>query len=594
MLTINTNTAAQFAGRMFSATKNGLDQSLERLSSGLRINSAADDAAGLAISNRMTAQIRGVNQASRNINDGISLLQTAEGALQEVTTLIQRGRELAVQAGNGHLSDSDKTSIQAEIEQIKQEVNRIGNTTTFNGQFILRASSGSGNSVTQDKLDVQDGLRSGWLRNAEQMIIDAYGLTGNGGDMTVIFEEDSGDGRVAWVSNSFNTTTREAVTQELHIDLSDFTPVSDADGGTAPYYNDRIIAHEMVHAVMGVTMNAYSATGPTATDSMPTWFHEGAAELIQGADERLLGAIEGQIAGGQTLDQAIASIADSLGEAWGSGNDIRLNEQYASAFVAARFLHDEIKSAGGTGMDELMGLLSANKGVETYDLDEALAAIQTAHTDFAYNSVNSFVTAFTGATGEAYMKNMYTSGDLHNEDTGAILGLDADGGAVLTARSVVPNGAPYEEDPLVGFNTLWQEELKLTSEGGTQLAFQVGANAGERLDVSVQGVSAQSLNIDDIDVSQNAAQALLKFDRALEVIDENRGVLGAQMNRMEHAMSVLANTGENLTAARSRILDADIAFETAQLTKKNILQQAAISMLTQAQASPEMALRLLS
>ena len=133
MLTINTNVHSLFGNRMLAAGRMNLDRSMERLSSGLRINSAQDDASGLAISDRMTAQIRGLNQASRNINDGISLLQTAEGAMQEVTNLLQRGRELAVQAGSDALSDSDRKSLQAEVNQIKQEIDRIGRDTTFNG-----------------------------------------------------------------------------------------------------------------------------------------------------------------------------------------------------------------------------------------------------------------------------------------------------------------------------------------------------------------------------------------------------------------------------------------------------------------------------
>ena len=165
MLTIKTNTNALFAARSLLGTQNGLQTSMERLSTGLRINSAADDASGLAISNRMTAQIRGLNQATRNMNDGISLIQTAEGAMQEVVNLLQRGRELAVQSGNDTNSSSDLESIQAEINQIIQEIDRIGGNTSFNGQFILKADSGAVDLTAQDKQDVEDGLRSGWLRN---------------------------------------------------------------------------------------------------------------------------------------------------------------------------------------------------------------------------------------------------------------------------------------------------------------------------------------------------------------------------------------------------------------------------------------------
>lgn len=592
MLTINSNSNSLFANRTFSSGQSKLENSMKRLSSGLRINSASDDASGLAISDRMTSQIRGLNQAVRNINDGISLLQTAEGAMQEATNLLQRGRELAVQSGSTALSASDKQSLQAEINQIKSEINRIGNSTSFNGQFILKPdSSSSSGSLAQDKLDVQNSLRTGWLRNTEQMIIDGFGLQGIGSDITISYETDSGNDFVAWVTNGFNSFTREAVNQELHIDLSDFTPVSSEDGGTAPYYNDRIIAHEMVHAVMGVTMNALD---------LKNWFQEGSAELIQGGDERLLGAINNQLAGnGGDVDAAINDLVATMDfstTVWNDGSDpTLLNEQYATAYVATRFLHDAIKTAGGTGFDELMGLLSANKEDNSYALDEALADIKAAHSSFAYSDENSFINAFTAANGAGfdYMKDMYTSGDLNNADTGAIGGLDADGGEIKTATSIVPNGARYEEDPLIGFSTTW-EEVSLRSETATNLSMQLGANSGESIFISTIGISSSNLNIDDVDITSNSAMAIVKFDQAIGLIDENRGQMGAQMNRLEHAMLVASNTVENLSTARSRILDVDIAQETSQMTRQNIIQQASVSMLSQAAITQQLALKLLS
>lgn len=137
---INTNIASLNAQRNLNSSQAGLDTALQRLSSGLRINSAKDDAAGLAIASRMTSQINGLDQAARNALDGISLAQTAEGGLQTVGDLLQRMRQLAVQAANGTNSSTDRASIQAEVSQLEQEVNRVANTTQFNGQNILDGS----------------------------------------------------------------------------------------------------------------------------------------------------------------------------------------------------------------------------------------------------------------------------------------------------------------------------------------------------------------------------------------------------------------------------------------------------------------------
>ncbi|MBP8037560.1 MAG: flagellin, partial [Desulfobulbus sp.] len=139
-LTINTNVASLNAQRNLAKSQGDLATSMQRLSSGLRINSAKDDAAGLAISDRMTAQIRGLNQAARNANDGISLAQTAEGAMQESTNILQRVRELAVQAANATNSASDRASLQAEVSQLLSELDRIATSTTFNNLTILDGS----------------------------------------------------------------------------------------------------------------------------------------------------------------------------------------------------------------------------------------------------------------------------------------------------------------------------------------------------------------------------------------------------------------------------------------------------------------------
>ncbi len=136
-LTINTNVASLNAQRNLGTSQSALSKSMQRLSSGLRINSAKDDAAGLAISDRMTAQIRGLNQAARNANDGISLAQTAEGALQETTNILQRMRELAVQSANDTNTSSDRTSLQAEVSSLIAEIDRIAETTSFNGKVLL-------------------------------------------------------------------------------------------------------------------------------------------------------------------------------------------------------------------------------------------------------------------------------------------------------------------------------------------------------------------------------------------------------------------------------------------------------------------------
>ena len=180
-LTINTNMMSLNAQRRLGGAQSDMATTVQRLSSGLRINSAKDDAAGLAISERFTSQIRGLNQAVRNANDGVSLMQTAEGALQSVTASLQRIRELAVQAANDTNSASDRQAIQAEVTRLAQEIDRTGRTTQFNGMDVFDRSDAS---VVGDEnlLSVFDGLTSAgsWLESSENLIRSYFGLQGDG------------------------------------------------------------------------------------------------------------------------------------------------------------------------------------------------------------------------------------------------------------------------------------------------------------------------------------------------------------------------------------------------------------------------------
>ncbi len=164
---------------------------------------------------------------------------------------------------------------------------------------------------------------------------------------------------------------------------------------------------------------------------------------------------------------------------------------------------------------------------------------------------------------------------------------------MLTAETVVPNGATYDEDPMTGFNTIW-EDLSLETDVASTITLQVGTEARQSIDVSTMGVSVETLNIDDVDIAVNYDLAIVKFDEALRLVDSSRGEIGAQMNRLEVAAAVAVNMSENLSAARSRILDADIAQETSAMTRQSILEQASVSMLAQAGSAPQLALQLLS
>lgn len=566
-LTVNTNVVALTTGRHLAGVESGLGTSLQRLSSGLRINSAKDDAAGLAITERFTSQIRGLNQAVRNANDGLSLLQTAEGGMSGVAASLQRIRELAVQAANSTNSASDRQAIQAEINQLAAEIERTGQTTEFNGQKVFDQSPASrvGDLV---KLAIYDGLTSvgSWLENSEQLIYRYFGLKANGATLDIRYSGYSDPDVLAYVQPQGGAGAGGRFNDILlQMDLADFTPPNLPNGGTPPYYNDRIIAHEMVHAVMANTTN-----WPDLTAAANLWFVEGTAEFIHGAEERVASDLA---AAGGDADALAAAINGPVNTAF-----------YSASYAAVRYLHEQVKATGGAGIKDVLTYLNNNLGST---LDAAISAA----TQGAYANANAFKAAFsTAGVGGAFISGF----DLTNEDTGAIGGLDVDGEAVRTATSVIPNvGGRSGANATDGFTEKYEDIAK---GGGVApaLAFQVGANANQTIETRVGAMNLGAMGLrGTLDVTQSSAQVIVAVDRALEYLNGERAVIGAQQSRLEATINNLQISSENLSASRSRIQDADFAAETTQLVRQQILQQVGTAIAAQANQTPALALLLL-
>jgi len=576
-LSLNTNVASLNAQRNLNASQGALGKSLQRLSSGLRINSAADDAAGLAISDRMTTQVRGLNQAVRNANDGISMLQTTDAALGTVTDSLRRIRELAVQAANATNSDSDRAAIQREITELTREVDRIGRTTTFNGRNVFDQST---RSVVgdRDQLAVIDGLKSGWLSAAENLVREYYGIEAQGNAISIQLTgfTDGAGGTLARVTAAVGGSgTGSNIT--LQIDMSDFVPANPPNGGSGPVFNDRILAHEMTHAVMDATMNVGSMFA-----NNQQFFLEGTAELIHGGDERLYSDLvrlgSGTAANG--IDDVV-SMVDDWGTTWNSSS-----EAYSAAYAGMRYLDAEIKAAGGEGIKDITTYLAADP---SRTLDQALANASSGR----FSGFADFKADFQ-ADGAAFIGDLLSSGQLTDADTGAIGGANASGGPVRTADSVIPNAASRSgDDQLAGFKESWQQVAAGGAMGPAQ-ALQIGSEAGQTLDIRTFAMNGMALDIMDADVVTNPNQVIAKMDRALAYINARRADLGAQLNRLDSVIANLSTNAESLTASRSRVQDTDFAQETANLTRAQILQQAGTAMVAQANTTPQLVLRLLS
>lgn len=479
-ITINTNVASLNAQRNLSASQTNLAKSMQRLSSGLRINSAKDDAAGLAISDRMTSQIRGLNQATRNANDGISLAQTAEGAMQESTNILQRMRELAVQSANDTNTASDRQSLQAEVSQLISELDRIANTTSFNGQKLL------------------DGSFSG----------ASFHVGANAGetiDFGVASTKAKNIGNVAQGTSDMATGVSDAAAADITIKLGD---------GDAQVVRS---SAEFAHTTDTTYRGADSAYAKAAA--------------INGS------GITGLVADAST--EAIVTLGATT---------VTLDE-------------DESYTLAVNGVEVFSSTLENN--------GDAAADTATVSIDDVVSGINQ-----------------------KSNETGVTAAINDDGALVLTAADGRNIETKETGDVMVDTTTdPFRGTISLTADKSIELDGTVADIGFTATTFAVD--TSKGVNVVDISTREGANEAMLRLDAAISAIDSSRGDLGAVQNRFESTIANLQNISENISAARSRILDADIAQETSKMTSQNILQQAGVSILAQANQAPQLALSLL-
>ncbi|GIK33536.1 MAG: flagellin [Gammaproteobacteria bacterium] len=475
---INTNVLSLNAQRNLSRSDSTLQTALQRLSSGLRINSAKDDAAGLAIANRFTTQIRGLNQAVRNANDGISLAQTAESALDELTNNLQRIRELAVQAANSTNSASDRAALDQEVQQRLAEVNRIASQTSFNGQKVLDGSFGSaqfqvGANVGETiQVNLTTGVRAdqlGQIATSTGTAVSANALTD--GSVTIA------------VGNNAAVQIRASTA-----------------GSQAGQTSDS--AYAKLQAINGAGVSGLTATATNVTS--------GTFSTVSSAG------------GTSTYNLTINGVAIYSG----TGN-IADGGSLTAADVAAQ-----------------VNLFSAQTGVSA--------------------SVSGTTFTLTAADG----RNVVVAESIANA-TGT-----ASGTGIAAAQ----------EGTLRGTLTLSASENITLGGAPTDIGF-----------AGVTSIAKDTTTLSTVAVTSVSAAntAIQRVDAALTSVSSLRSQFGAIQNRFESTISNLQAVAENLTASRSRIQDADFAAETAALTKAQILQQAGVAVLAQANAAPQVVLGLL-
>lgn len=569
-LIINTNIAALNAQRQLVQSGNEMSQAMERLASGRRVNTARDDAAGLAISNRQTSQIRGLNQAIRNANDGVSLIQTAEGALDEVTNILQRMRELAIQSANGIYSDVDRATLDAEVQQLKAEVDRIALSTTFNGQPLL---DGSLSNVA-----LQVGSEANEIIDLEIQGFSASSLGSNSGDY------------VSEVSTGLTAFTTLAGGDELEINdvaIGSLTSASnvnelltllngDLDGKGAQ-------ASTLVSVVADTAGNGVIPDGSafvlTLTDG------EGNDQVYRISDTSSLDELVSKVNSETAVDAKVNSDGKLVltavnAETLTITTDVTAATGTLSTAEFSLVLSDTSNEGRGVKIEAGTGLSAGERqdlGINVQDDNQNwLGAAVTAtgainNGDLILNGVEiGAIDAATSAAGQ--VDNAIEAINLLSADTGVVAFEVAGSTTTMGLRSA--DGSPIQVKYGEGATPATVQTITGFSE----------MNAAEGTG-SVSGIQ--------IDTAAGAQSAIDVIDVALEQINATRSDLGAINNRLDFTMSNLSNVSEKTSAARSRILDADYAAESSMLSRSQILQQASQAMLAQANAQPQQVLQLL-
>jgi len=718
---INTNIASLNAQRNLNQSQSALATALQRLSSGLRINSAKDDAAGMAIADRMSSQIRGLDQAQRNANDGISLAQTAEGAMVNVSDNLQRIRELAVQSANASNTAADRVSINAEVQQLLQEIDRVATTTQFNGQNLLDGTFAKQNFQVGANASQTIGITVNSMRIAnvgtgETSAVSALGATGRklstlaatgvastgpalmNGDLVIngvaigasnaasdvsssVNKSASAIAKVAAINaltaqtgvtatvqantmagssmtasagqtgalviNGFTTSaisttadlsvTRQSVVAAINaISLQTGVVATDTGQDTAGVRLDAADGRNIsiVTATAGDTLTA-AATGlnsnfqdgaTTITDNLVQY---GGYTLSSNKDISVAQGVGGTLSNSglsaatykpqmayasstSTLTLDATTVPSGPPAFYLSAGDVKINGTLVGASLSSSDTASySYGSASAIAKAAAVNAVSSATGVTaTANVNQLTGASMTAAALTGVFSVNGVQTASITTTTDAAASRALVVSAINaisgqtgvkavdtNSDTDGVRLEAADGRNIVIGSDTLTAAASGVTMTAVTIQYVTYGNISLTSAKAFTVDSGTSGNGTYAFGIAIGSYggakNGQALSSLDISTVEGANAALTAVDNALTQVNSARAMLGAFQNRFASTVSTLQATSENLSAARSRIRDADFAQETANMTRAQILQQAGVAMLAQANALPNTVLSLL-
>ncbi|KZL94084.1 flagellin [Clostridium magnum] len=560
---INHNLPGMNAINRMNANAANASKSMTKLSSGLRINNAADDAAGLAISEKMRGQIRGLDQAGANSQDGISMIQTAEGALGETHSILQRMRELAVQASNDTNTASDRNEIQKEVNQLSSEINRIAGTTEFNKQVLMdgtkSASQVTGASVAITKAGANATQTSYEITFTAATSCSSCMLTFNGTDLgscigSVQITCTSVSGSVSQLADLINTTL-----------TSDWKAVASGNKLTVTAVEGGACDGNAA----GVGLCLASFTDTSCVTSTKTDGKDAVCQIqkISLSDETVAEGLKFTI-GNKTV------------AFYNSNSGTYENTAAAKQALGADTLIDIYCSDGTVAC--AVDIVTCLVGTDAAGCANACGVTLCICANESTGDQNILVvtTATSGAVAAAQTTASLTA----SEGTAS----GAENGMTLQI------GANADQTFKVSFSDMSAASIKVAGKSaGSAVVTSTGKTAYFTTTATVdKGGSTTQYSL-DLSTAKKATAAIDAIDDSIQTVSAERSKLGAYQNRLEHTISNLSTASENLTSAESRIRDVDMAKEMSTFSKNNILSQAAQAMLAQANQQPQQVLQLL-
>ena len=621
MAVINTNISAIITQNAMVKNDRDMQTTMERLSTGKSVNSAKDDAAGIAVSSRMTSQIKGLDQAVENAGDAISMIQTADGASIELANMMQRMRELAVQATNGTVTSTDQGSLDLEFQQLKDEINRVANNSQWNGNNILDGTAGTSSNGTatfqiganaQQVMDVEFG---NWNLNAPTTNVAAVynssitSAVAQGIDKVLTLSDGTTNLRIDYESTIKSSPASLA---DMVVDIQadpvyanlkftiavdsagtgvDFTYKNGETITTPPVFtakdNTVEVAGNVTVTTAGVSVSAVAGVYQTALSDANVLAIDGNVVLSDGEHSMTVNA------SGVSTVSALTSLITSHANHADLG--FTVTETAAVTGVPAAFTISALADGN------IAALAAGTNPISISDGTTTILITTTGPDDLAAGDTLTNLVAAIQAEAN-YSDFSFTVSA--NSTTGLLL-TSKTNGLATTTPSIIGNATHAVANSVVGRSavssglTLTYENAKAVLSTPTMTADDGGLNVANAMAETTKGFTAIS-SVFGVDLSTlsvatdvGANTALADLDTALDGINAQRAIFGAGMNRLEYAIDNLSNGSMNAAASRSRIEDADYATETTELARTQIIQQASTAMLAQANQSNQSVLSLL-